>query len=79
MMMYEVDLRDRKTGESVETICSTENHDEAYDVAEKYNKENVLNYYTEYSIDKYIDGTDGLIADVFHIENERFLHGVGKF
>ena len=44
MMMYEVDLRNRKTGDSVECILSTNNHDEAWEFAEEWNKKNIPDY-----------------------------------
>lgn len=79
MLMYEVDLRDRKSGNSVECIYSGSNYDEAYKIAGEYNKENVLDYNENYTVHDYIDGADGLLAEVYHIENETDLHGVGKF
>ena len=59
MMMYEVDLRNRKTGNSVECILSTENHDEAWDFAEEWNKKNLPDYNEEYDYDVALleDGT----------------------
>lgn len=79
MVIFEVDLRDRKTGNSIECICSTENHNEAYKIAEKYNKANILNYDVERNIEDYIDGMDGLIADVYHVEKEYLIRDVDKF
>ena len=79
MLMYEVDLRDRKTGRSVETIYSGDNHDKAYKIAREYNDKNVLNYNEEKFIFDYFDGTDGFIAYVYHVEDASELRGVGKF
>lgn len=64
-MKYEVDLRNRKTGNSEKTIFSTENHDEAYIYAENWNRKNIKNY--DIDID-YIDGNEGLIAEVYEVE-----------
>ena len=44
-MMYEVDLRNRKTGNSVECILSTKNHDEAWKFAEDMRQK----YYGEFA------------------------------
>lgn len=77
---YEVDLRNRKTGKSVECILSTEDYDEAYRCSEDYNKYNLKDYDKGRAIEEYIDGkTDGFVADVYHVEAEECLHGVGKF
>ena len=78
MMMYEVDLRNRKTGDSVECILSTNNHDEAWKFAEEWNKKNLPDYNEEYNYDSYIDGTEGLVADVYETPLH-LAHGVGKF
>ena len=78
MMMYEVDLRNRKTGNSVECILSTENHDEAYQLADEWNRKNVPEYDVDVSNDSYIDGTDGLFAEVYETP-KHLAHGVGKF
>ena len=70
MLRYDVDLRDRKTGNSVRCILSTDDHDKAWTYAENWNKTNLLNYDKEMSDDYYIDGTEGLIADVYEVEEE---------
>ncbi len=78
MMMYEVDLRNRRSGNSVECVLSTENHDKAWKYAEEWNKKNLSDYDEERACDSYIDGTESLIADVY--ETPRHLaHGVGKY
>lgn len=78
MTMYEVDLRNRKTGNSVECILSTENHDEAYQLVDEWNRKNVPDYDVDVSNDSYIDGTDGLFAEVYETP-KHLAHGVGKF
>ena len=77
-MMYEVDLRDRKTGNSIECVLSTENHDEAWDFAREWNKNQLSDYDEDVSYDSYIDGTEGLVADVYEILGNA-AHGVGSF
>ena len=80
MEIFEVDLRDRKTGDSVECIYSGDDHDKAYQIAEEYNRENVENYRKENCVEDYIWETEiGLIADVYHCEREEQVHGVGKW
>ena len=68
---FEVDLRSRKSGNSVVCILSTENHDEAYQLAEKWNKENLSDYDIDTMYEDYNNGTDGLFADVYHVEVEK--------
>lgn len=80
MEMYEVDLRSKKTGSSVETIFSTESHDEAWDMAKKYNDEHgyILDDLPN-GYESLIDGkSDGLFADVYQIEHKEQLHSIGK-
>jgi hypothetical protein len=78
MEMYEVDLRSRKTGNSVECIYSGDDYEEAYEIAENWNKENVVDY-DDRNWEDYIDGTDGMFAEVYHIDELADIHGVGKF
>lgn len=80
MTMYEVDLRSRKTGNSVECIYSGDNHNEACKIADNWNKEHLADYNEELGYEDYIDlETDGLSADVYVVDNEADLHGVGKY
>lgn len=78
-MWYEVDLRSRIDGESVECIYSGDDYEKAYSVAQGWNKKNIAYYDAYRSIDSYIDDTDGLFAYVYHIDNKADLHGVGMF
>lgn len=78
-MWYEVDLRRRIDGESVECIYSGCSYEKAYGIAEKWNKENVVDYDVYRNWNDYIDGAYGMFAYVYHIDNEAELHGVGKF
>jgi hypothetical protein len=80
MEMYEVDLRNRKTGNSVECIYSGDDHNKACEIADKWNRENLTDYNKEFGFEDYVDGeTDGLSADVYFIDDKSYLHGVGKF
>lgn len=80
-IIYEVDLRERKTGNSVECIYSGTDGSEAYEIADKWNREHCLgciqgNYET---FDELCDGSDGLFADVYHVEEKENVHGVSKY
>ena len=80
MEMYEVDLRSRITGDSVECIYSGDDHEVAYEIAENWNRENIVDYDKNIGFEDYHDcKTDGLFACVYHIEDKYELHGVGKF
>ena len=52
---YAVDIVDHEIGDSTETLLVTENHDEAYELCEKWNNENA---------------TDTVYAEVFEIDRE---------
>ena len=72
-MWYEVDLRSRETGWSVETIYSGQSHDEAHDVLNNWYKEHPeLNIETD--LEDYADGSDGVFASVYEVDEP---HGVG--
>lgn len=80
MEIYEVDLRDRKTGNSVECIYSGDNYDKAYEIADNWNRENLADYNEDFSFDDYVDHkTDGLSACMYVVEDMVNVHGVGKF
>lgn len=80
MEMYEVDLRERKTGNSVECIYSGDDHNKACEIADNWNKKNIVDFQEELGYDDYVDyETDGLSACVYVVEDEAELHGVGKF
>lgn len=78
-MWYEVDLRRRTDGESVECIYSGEDYETAYRIAEWWNKKNVPDYNGYREWESYIDDVDGMFAYVYHIDSETELHGVGMF
>ena len=81
-MFYEVDLRERKTGNSVETIYSGTDLTEAYEIADKWNMEHGLGEIQE-DYESYEELCDyksyGLFADVYHVENEKDIHGIGEY
>ena len=80
MVMYEVDLRSRKTGNSVECIYSGDDYEKAYEIAEDWNKTNLADYDYEIGFGDYIDyKSDGLSADIYVVDDIADLHGVGKF
>lgn len=70
---WEVDIRSRKTGDSIETIYSGD-HDTACDVMQKWYNDHNMSY--EVDIENYVDGTDGVFADIYATSTP---HGVGKW
>ena len=74
---YEVDLRRRTDGESVGCIASTDDYEKAYGVMDDWNKANIADYDGR-SWEDYIDGTDGLFAHVYHIDDKNAINGIGK-
>lgn len=78
--MYEVDLRNRLTGNSVECIYSGDDYSKAYKIADQWNKRYLADYDSEIGFDDYLDyKTDGLFACLYVVESEEELHGIGKF
>lgn len=72
-IIYNVDLRSRKTGDSVLTILKTENHSEAWNLADKTNQawfQNLGVYSSATPTDSWIDGSEGYFADVIETEEE---------
>ena len=75
MEYWEIDLRSRKDGNSVETIFSGESHDKACDCLQKwYDEHPELDIETDR--DDFVDGTDGVFADIYCTT---VPHGVGKW
>ena len=62
MTAYEIDIRSRKTGNTIETIFSGD-YDKAYSVLDNWYK-NHPDMNIE-CIDGYLDGTDGVFADIY--------------
>lgn len=67
-MRYEVDLRSRKTGDTIDSLLITNYHDKAYREAKEYNENTIEDFNENLPIDNYIDGNDGLFADVYEVE-----------
>ena len=71
---YEVDLRDRQTGESLICIYSGTDYDKAYKIMETYNSLMIEDYKPNTPADDYSDyETKGLVADLYYtdgVENE---------
>lgn len=83
-MKWEVDLRSRKTGNSIETIYSGnrkkafevlhewyDNHPEFYEIVPK-------EIIGTSAVKIFLDGKDGVFADVYETPNH-LAHGVGKW
>ena len=81
-MWYEVDLRQRRTGNSIQCIYSGPDHDVAYKIMEEYNKVHVTGYVpVDPAAISYIgkDEPDELVADVYHLDDNEERKGVGEF
>ena len=87
-IIYEVDLRDRETVNSVETIYSGTDDSEAYGITDDWNAEHGLGRIQEdyesydelvFAISPEINPKQKLFADVYHIEDKANAHGVGKY
>lgn len=80
-LIYEVDIRSRETGNSIETIYSG-THEEAWDVFYEWYKKHpsIKKELDEIggAVDYLIDGTKGVFVDVYVCYPEQ-VHGVGKF
>ena len=80
--IWEVDLRSRKTGDTIETIYSG-NHDEAFRVMTEW-YDNHLEFWEiipreeigTSTVEKFIDGSDGVFADCYAVDEP---HGIGKW
>lgn len=75
MEYWEIDLRSRKDGNSVETIFSGESHDEACACLKKWYDEHP-EVDIEVDRESFVDGTDGVFADIYCTTEP---HGVGKW
>lgn len=76
--IWEVDLRSRKTGDSVETIYSGEDHEEACEVLNKWYEDHPELTFPGFGLEHFVDGSDGVFADIY-LTNENESHGVGKW
>lgn len=74
--VWEVDLRSRKTGNSIETIFSGE-HDAACNcIQEWYENNDIPGYINGMSFEELHDGSDGVFADLYATDRP---HGIGKY
>lgn len=75
MEYWEVDLRSRKDGNSIETIFSGESHDKACECLQKwYDEHPELD--AEAERESYVDGAEGVFADIYLTTDP---HGVGNW
>ena len=73
---YEVDLRDRQTGESLICIYSGTDYDKAYKIVENYNSLMIEEYQPNTPAENYIDEkTEGLVAALVYVEG--YGKGIG--
>ena len=72
---WEIDLRSRKDGNSIETIFSGQWHDEAMDCLNRWYAEHP-EVDIEINRESLVDGTDGVFADIYNTSEP---HGVGKW
>lgn len=72
---WEIDLRSRKNGNSVETIFSGEDYEEACACMNRWYEEHP-DLDIEAPREAYIDGEDGVFADIYQTTSP---HGVGKW
>ena len=76
--IFEVDVMSRKDGNSIECIYSGTDYQQAYDIADEYNKRNNADYDHDKGFDDYHDGTDGTFANFFFCDYTEDVHGIGK-
>ena len=75
---YEVDLRSRKTGDTVEVIYSGPSYDEAWAVRNEWMENNFPDWDDNRSIMDLWDGSDGVFPMVYQLEKGETKYGVGK-
>lgn len=83
--VYEVDLRNRRTGDSVETIYSGADYDLAYKIAVQWNASHgfgmIDNDYESFDdlLASPVNPDQQLFADLMVAHNSWEVHGVGKY
>lgn len=77
--IYEIDIRSRKDGNSVECIYSGDDYCKACEIADRWNKEHVADYEEGRGWEEYLDYTEGFFADIIKCDSKEEVHGVGKF
>ena len=75
---YEVDLRSRENGDSVETIYSGNSYDEAWNVRNKWFKENMPDWNDNNDVTDLEDGSSGVYAYVYSLQKGECKYGVTK-
>jgi hypothetical protein len=75
---YEVDLRSRKDGDTVETIYSGDDYDKVWAARNEWFKKNMPQWDDESDVEDLIDGTDGVFAYVYSLTKGMEILGVGK-
>ena len=78
MEWYEVDLRNRKNGDTIEVIYSGTSYDEAWDKRNQWFKENLPNWNDDNDVLDLIDGSDGVFAYVNALNKDEEKLGLGK-
>lgn len=84
-IIYEVDLREKTTGNSVETIYSGTDDSIAYGIADDWNAEHgngrLQEDYESYDELRFKKNNpnEHLYADVIHVEEPSEVHGIGKY
>ena len=66
---YEVDLRSRNDGNTVEVIYSGNSYDKAWKIRDKWFQKNIPSWNDENDVTDLIDGSDGVFAYVVQLDN----------
>lgn len=74
--VWEVDLRSRKTGDSIETIFSGEHDAACAYIQEWYENNDILGYVDGMRFEDLHDGSEGVFADLYETNDP---HGIGKY
>ena len=74
--VWEVDLRSRKTGNSIETLFSGEHDAACIFIQEWYENNDIPEYVEGMSFEKLHDGSEGIFADLYETNDP---HGIGKY
>lgn len=75
MEFWEIDVRSRKTGNSIETIYSGESHDAACECLDRWYEEHP-DVDGDADRESLVDGSDGTFADIYCTETP---HGLGPW
>lgn len=75
---FEVDLRSRKDGDTVETIYSGTSYEKAWKERNKWFKKNLPTWNDENDVTELIDGSNGVFAFVYTLCKGDEILGKGK-